>query len=71
MRFCSFIMTFITKTWRPEFNYSDCPRLSGKEVECMQKPFEEEKVLATIKLCVADKAPRPDGYSIRLLYKCW
>lgn len=40
-----------TETWRPGFNYLDCPKLTDEEAICLQRPFEEEEVLAAIRIC--------------------
>lgn len=48
-----------TKNWRPAFNMHDVQSISTEE-----KGVFEEEVLTGIKMCVADKAPGSDRYTM-------
>ena len=37
----------------------------------MLADFEEQEVLECLKKCAIDKAPSPDGYTMRFFLKCW
>lgn len=51
-----------TEVWRPDLTYENFPRISVGEEECLQRPFEEHEILASIKICAINKAPSSDGY---------
>lgn len=60
-----------TETWRPNYNLIDRPCITEEEREWLQRDFDEYEVLESLKLCVADKAPGPDGYTVGSFYKWW
>ena len=39
------------------------------ENELLQREFEEQEVLACLKMCAMDKAPGPDGYTMVYFYQ--
>ena len=42
-----------------------------EEKEWLQRQFEEDEVLETLKLCSRDKAPGPDGFPISFYQSFW
>ena len=48
----------------PFSNVLDFPRISGDNVDWLEKPFEESKVLDVIMGFNGDKSPGPDGFSM-------
>ncbi|WMV54989.1 hypothetical protein MTR67_048374 [Solanum verrucosum] len=56
--------------WRPGNNFLNCPRLTGEEIEDLERNFDEE-VLRSLKQCAVDKAPGPDGFTMGFYIKCW
>ena len=46
----------------PFLDVLDFPRISGDNVEWLEKPFEESEVLEVIKEFNGDKSPGPDGF---------
>lgn len=50
--------------WRPTCHFDNCPVLSEEEKEALQVDFDENEVLRCLKLCAADKAPGPDGFTM-------
>ena len=37
----------------------------------LKREFDEQEVLACLKMCATDKAPGPDGYTMGFFIKCW
>nr|XP_009774803.1 PREDICTED: uncharacterized protein LOC104224793 [Nicotiana sylvestris]XP_016490633.1 PREDICTED: uncharacterized protein LOC107810374 [Nicotiana tabacum] len=35
----------VIKSWRPEFNFPDCPRISEAEEQWLQREFEEQEII--------------------------
>ncbi|KAG5611511.1 hypothetical protein H5410_022792 [Solanum commersonii] len=60
-----------SENWRPSFHMNQCTSISFKEQQELQKPFEEEEVLLGLKVCVVDKAPGPDGYTMGYFILFW
>ncbi|WMV46111.1 hypothetical protein MTR67_039496 [Solanum verrucosum] len=60
-----------THQWRPSYNNVECPMLTEEEKMSLQGIFEDNEVLNCLKLCAADKAPGPDGYTMGFFIKCW
>lgn len=56
--------------WRPTGNISNCPRITEVEREVLQGDFEEQDVYNCLKMCAADKAPGPDGFTMGFYLKC-
>ena len=48
----------------------DFPRISGDNVEWLEKPFEESEVLEVIKEFNGDKSPGPNSFSIAFFQAC-
>ncbi|KAG5615342.1 hypothetical protein H5410_015166 [Solanum commersonii] len=48
------------EAWRPELQLHKVPVIPSEEQEWLQRQFEEDEILDSIKLCV-QKAPRPNG----------
>jgi len=46
---------------RPSSNLINCPMVTEAENELLQREFEEQEVLACLKMCAMDKAPGPDA----------
>lgn len=44
-----------TESWRPEFNKMHGSSIREEEREWMQRDFEEQEVVESLKLCEADK----------------
>jgi len=57
--------------WEPSNNFLNCPRLTGEEIEDLERNFDEEEVLRSLKQCAVDKAPGPDGFTMGFYIKCW
>jgi len=57
--------------WRPTFDLTGCPIVTNEENEWLQRPFTETEVLQTIQQCDGDKAPGPDGYTLKFFKACW
>ncbi|KAH0658710.1 hypothetical protein KY289_027458 [Solanum tuberosum] len=57
--------------WRPTHQYAICPIITEEEKMALQGRFEENEVLTCLKLCAADKAPGPDGFTMGFFIKCW
>ncbi|KAG5599567.1 hypothetical protein H5410_030937 [Solanum commersonii] len=57
--------------WRPTFDLTGCPIVTNEENEWLQRPFTETEVLQTIQQCDGDKAPSPDGYTLKFFKACW
>lgn len=55
--------------WRSAYRFPNCPVLMTEEKESMQGRFKEEEVLRCLKMCVTDKAPGPDGFTMRFFYQ--
>ena len=49
----------------------DFPRISGDNVEWLEKPFEESEVLEVIKEFNGDKSPGPNSFSMAFFQACW
>ena len=56
--------------WRPTFDLTGCPIVTNEENEWLQRPFTDTEVLQTIQLCDGDKAPGPDGYTLKFFKAC-
>ena len=54
----------------PFLDVLDFPRISGDNVDWLEKPFEESEVLEVIKEFNGDKSPRPDGFSMAFFQAC-
>ncbi|XP_059629996.1 uncharacterized protein LOC132272953 [Cornus florida] len=54
--------------WCPLLDGLHFDSISGEELE---EPFSEEEVFSALKSYNGDKAPGPDGYSMRFLLECW
>ncbi|WMV08457.1 hypothetical protein MTR67_001842 [Solanum verrucosum] len=59
------------ESWRPAFAIANCPRISQEDQEWLQRPFTEAEVLGIFKQCDGDKAPGPDGFTMRFYKECW
>jgi len=44
---------------------------AGIDLSCLEAPFSEEEVWATINAMPADRAPGPDGFTGRFYQSCW
>jgi len=44
---------------------------AGIDLSCLEAPFSEEEVWATINAMPADRAPGPDGFTGRFYKSCW
>lgn len=54
-----------TAEWRPAGNIYNCPiTTSEAEKEALQENFDEQEVYNCLKMCVADKAPGLDCYTM-------
>ncbi|XP_015166235.1 uncharacterized protein [Solanum tuberosum] len=60
-----------TEHWRPLFNLQEGSIITEDDNDWLQSEFEEQEVLECLKLCAADKAPGPDGYSMGFFQCCW
>ncbi|XP_060210551.1 uncharacterized protein LOC132637488 [Lycium barbarum] len=59
------------EAWRPNLNIQGDQSITGEEQVWMSRQFEEDEVLKGIKLCVVDKAPGPDGYTMAFFQAFW
>lgn len=59
------------RSWRPQFTFQGGPRISEEEKELLQREFEEQEAVESLRLCAADKVPGPDGFSIGFFHKYW
>lgn len=53
--------------WRPGYLNFQCPVLSEEDNQALQSNFEDSEVLTCLKLCAADKAAGPDGFTMGFL----
>ncbi|WMV20737.1 hypothetical protein MTR67_014122 [Solanum verrucosum] len=60
-----------SENWRPYLNLYEVQGISTEERNNLERAFEEEEVLAGIKMCAAEKAPRPDGYTMAFFQAFW
>jgi len=44
---------------------------AGVNLPSLEAPFTEDEVWATIKALPADRAPGPDGFTVRFFKSCW
>ena len=49
----------------------DFPRISGDNVDWLERHFEETEILEVIKEFNGDKSPEPDGFSMAFFQACW
>ena len=47
------------------------PRISGDNVVCLERPFEEAEIFQVIKEFNRDKSPGPDGFPMAFFQACW
>ncbi|XP_059623206.1 uncharacterized protein LOC132266370 [Cornus florida] len=57
--------------WRPLLEGLQFASISSEECLGLEEPFSEEEVLSALKSCNRDKAPSPDGFTMRFLLECW
>ncbi|WMV13599.1 hypothetical protein MTR67_006984 [Solanum verrucosum] len=57
--------------WRPDLNIQDVNMITGEEQLWLQRPFEEEEILESIRMCAKEKAPRPDGFPMIFFETFW
>ena len=56
---------------RPFSDVLDFPRISGDNVDWLERPFEEAEIFEVIKEFNGDKSPGPDGFSMAFFQACW
>ncbi|XP_059669374.1 uncharacterized protein LOC132314538 [Cornus florida] len=56
--------------WRPVLAGLHFDSISGEDCSVLEELFSEEEVLSAVKSCNGDKAPGPDGFSMRFLSEC-
>lgn len=56
-----------SESWRPVYNFANCPTISEQDKLYLQSNFEEQEVLQCLKWCAKDKAPGPDGLTMDFL----
>ena len=49
----------------------DFPRISGDNVDWLERLFEEAEIFEVIKEFNGDKSPRPDGFPMAFFQPCW
>ena len=49
----------------------DFPRISGDNVDWLERPFEEAEIFEVIKEFNGDKSPGLDGFSMDFFQACW
>ena len=49
----------------------DFPRISGDNVDWLERPFEESEIFEVIKEFNGDKSPGPDRFSMAFFQACW
>lgn len=62
------------EAWRPDFIIQEAPTISNEDQQWLQREFEEEEVLNTVKLCASDKAPGLVGlmaFLTSFYQSCW
>lgn len=59
-----------TEAWMPNFTLQNFASITDEEQSWLERPFEEQEVLHSLKLCAIDKAPGPDGFSMRFFIAC-
>uniref|UniRef100_A0A0V0HBD2 Putative ovule protein n=1 Tax=Solanum chacoense TaxID=4108 RepID=A0A0V0HBD2_SOLCH len=57
--------------WRPDLNIQDVNMITGEEQLWLQRPFEEEEILESIRMCAKEKAPGPDGFPMIFFETFW
>ena len=60
-----------SEQWRPHFNLQGSESISVEEKEWLQRQFEEDEVLETLKFCSSDKAPGLDGFPMSFYQSFW
>lgn len=45
--------------------------LKARAKDWLQRPFEEEEIFQSLKLCGKDKAPGPDGFTVKFYLNNW
>jgi len=60
-----------TEHWRPDLNIQDVNMITGEEQVWLQRPFEEEEILESIRMCAKEKAPGPDGFPMIFFETFW
>ncbi|XP_059654846.1 uncharacterized protein LOC132301626 [Cornus florida] len=56
--------------WRPLLEGLQFASISSEECSGYEEPFSEEEVLIALKTCNWDKAPGPNGFTMRFLLEC-
>ena len=57
--------------WRPDLNIQDVNMINGEEQVLLQRPFDEEEILESIRMCAKEKAPEPDGFPMIFFETFW
>lgn len=57
--------------WRPTATFEGLASITSVEKVWLERPFEEEEVLAAINSCAPDKSPVPDGFTMAFYQKAW
>lgn len=60
-----------TEEWRLDFQIQGAASISSEDQEWLERQFEEEEILECIRLCVSDKAPGPDSFSMSSFQVFW
>jgi len=53
-----------SEAWRPTIDRLEFPCLDKAERSMLEREFEKEEIIETLKEAEGDKAPRPDGFTI-------
>lgn len=59
------------EAWSPDYTMQEAPTISNEDEQWLQREFEEEEVLNSVKLCASDKAHGPDGFLTSFYQSCW
>lgn len=57
--------------WRPDLNIEDVNMINGEEQVWLQRPFEEQEILKSIKMCAKEKGPGLDGFPMIFFETFW
>lgn len=57
--------------WRPTARFDNLARISEAERNWLEREFEEQEILSTIRKCAPDKAPGPDGFTMAFFQHAW
>lgn len=58
-------------SWRPLLDDLAFDSISRKDVEWLERPFDEDEATGVVRSLNGDKAPGPNGFSLAFFQLCW